>query len=366
MSLNSVAKLSLRVLVLCVLVLVAGCSDLGYYSQAVQGQLELIARRQPVQEMLKHEALPERLRHELSLAVRAREFAVSELLLPDNGTFRTYVDLQREAVTWNVVAAPSLNLAPVQWCFPVAGCVPYRGYFSKAEAEDFSEGLRRQGFDVYTYGVRAYSTLGWFDDPLLNTFLGRADWELVQLMFHELAHQVLYVQGDAFFNEAFAEAVAYEGVMRWLDRHGTEQERRDFLEAGRRSEAFVDLILEARKRLAGIYASDEPLPAKWAAKEDVIAWLRSSYLEMKERWGGYSGYDRWFASSLNNAKLASVGTYHLFVPAFRLMLVQAGGSLEKFYASVRALAELSPVERQRRVETLRHAALRDQAATEVF
>lgn len=356
MKFRSLAGSLFSILALSLCVVFVGCSDMGYYNQAVRGHLDLIARRQPVTELLKHEALAPGLKEDLTLALSAREFAVKELLLPDNGSFRSYVDMERDAVTWNVVAAPELNLAPVLWCFPVAGCVPYRGYFSRQEAESYSDGLRRQGYDVFIYGVRAYSTLGWFEDPLLNTFFGRPSWEVVQLIFHELAHQLLYVKGDAFFNEAFAETVAYEGVMRWLEKNGTDEDRLAFEAATRRSEEFVDLILETRKRLVRVYLSDDPQPRRRAQKEEVIAWLQTSYEKLKSSWGGYRGYDAWFGSNLNNAKLASVGTYHLFAPAFRLMLAQSNGSLEKFYASARALAALPQQERQQRVENLRLAA----------
>jgi predicted aminopeptidase len=251
-----------------------------------------------------------------------------------------------------VVAAPEFSLAPKTWCFPVAGCVSYRGYYDEAAAAAMGERLREQGHDVHVYGVSAYSTLGWFDDPVLNTFLDRTDAGLAALVFHELAHQRLYLQGDSAFNEAFATAVEQEGVARWLRREGRAAELERWQQGERREEEFNALLLEARRRLGEIYASGAGAPQKRAGKERTFAELRAAYARLKAHWGGYAGYDRWFEQPLNNARLVSVGTYRDRVPAFQALLRQAGGDLENFYRQAAAIARLPEGERGARLTEL--------------
>jgi predicted aminopeptidase len=298
------------------------------------------------------------LKEKLALVLRIRDFASRELLLPDNGSYRSYADLQRPQVVWNVVATPEFSLRLRQWCFPVAGCVTYRGYYSRDGAQSLANKLRAQGEDVHLYGVDAYSTLGWFDDPVLNTFIDKPEARLAALIFHELAHQQIYIKGDSAFNEAFAEAVAQEGVVRWL-RH---VERLDDL-AGwqaslRRDEEFVALLREARSRLDKVYAADSDVGGKRAGKAQVFHELELTYARLKESWGGHGGYDRWFASPLNNARLASVGTYRSQLPAFQVLLQQEGGDLTAFYRAVSALGRLPAGERHSRMRELAAAVSR--------
>ncbi|HXZ92272.1 MAG TPA: aminopeptidase [Burkholderiales bacterium] len=331
------------------LLALSGCETLSYYAQAVGGQFELMRKAQPVSEWIADPATPPALRQRLELAERMRAFASQELKLPDNGSYRSYARLERPYVVWNVFAAPEFSVAPVESCFPVAGCVDYRGFFARADAERYAAELRAKGLDVFSYGVPAYSTLGWFDDPLLSTFIGYPDWELARLMFHELAHQLVYVKGDTTFNESFAVTVEDEGVRRWLESEGRSGELAAFREAEARKRAFVDLIEEARARLAHVYAERLAPDAMRAAKQAELARLAGRYAALKERWGGYSGYDRLMAEP-NNALLASISAYTQLVPAFRRELAAVHGDLGAFYARVKALARLPKGERDALLE----------------
>jgi len=331
------------------LLALGGCETLSYYAQAVDGQFELMHRARPVSQWIADPATPPALRQRLELAAQMRAFASQELKLPDNGSYRSYVRLDRPYVVWNVFAAPEFSVTPVESCFPVAGCVDYRGFFARADAERNVAKLRAKGLDVFSYGVPAYSTLGWFDDPLLSTFIGYPDWELARLMFHELAHQLVYVKGDTTFNESFAVTVENEGVRRWLEAGGRGGELAAFREAEARKRAFVGLVEEARARLARAYAEPLAPEAMRAAKLAEFARLAERYAALKERWGGYSGYDR-LMTEPNNALLASISAYTQLVPAFRRELAAAHGDLGAFYARVKALARLPKAERDALLE----------------
>jgi predicted aminopeptidase len=333
--------------------LLAGCTTVEYYSQAVLGHLELMQRARPIDEVIRDPASPEALKARLEKVRAIRAFAVETLALPDNGAYRGYADLGRPYVVWNVFAAPPLSLEPEQSCFPVAGCVSYRGYFAEADARAFAAELAARGLDTYVGGVPAYSTLGWFDDPVLNTFLGYPEAELARLVFHELAHHVLYVKDDTTFNESFATAVELAGVERWLAAHAGEAERRAFAAHQARRAEFLALLLEYRERLAEAYARDAPDAEKLAAKHALLASLRGDYERMKAaRWGGYAGYDLFFERGVNNAQLASVAAYTALVPAFQALLAQEGGDLPRFYAEAKRLAKLPRDERLAALERL--------------
>ncbi len=243
-------------------------------------------------------------------------------------------------MVWNVVAAPEFSLEPEQWCFPVAGCVSYRGYFSRDGAEGFADGLRAKGMDVHVYGVAAYSTLNWFDDPVLNTFCHRPEPHLAGLIFHELAHQKLYVANDSSFNEAFAKTVELEGVHRWLRQRGNLEQEKEYFEDFAREEEFVALVLKTREQLSELYASPLDALRKRQEKQRVFNELRAEYRRLKASWGGYAGYDRWFDADLNNARLASISTYRTLVPAFRELLARNGGDLGRFYAEAEKIGKL--------------------------
>jgi predicted aminopeptidase len=328
-------------------VAIGGCSTFSYYGQAVVGHLDVVSRTQPIEARLADPSTPPELRAQLARALEIREFATRELGLPDNGSYRAYADLGRPYVVWNVFAAPEFSVEPRQSCFPVVGCVSYRGYYAHADAQAFAAGLRTKGYDVFVYGVPAYSTLGWFDDPVLNTFVRYPDAELARLVFHELAHQLVYVKGDTMFNESFAVAVEEEGVRRWLARHGDEASRAAYATMRERRAEFVRLVLDYRARLEAFYREPLADDAKRAGKARLLARMEADYRALKaQRWGGWGGYDRWFEKGVNNAQLASVATYEELVPAFRALLAREGGDMGRFYAEVRRLAQLEPGARE--------------------
>jgi predicted aminopeptidase len=323
----------------------AGCASPLYYAQAVSGQMEILTKRRPVEEVLTDPATTPETRRQIELVRRLREFASRELLLPDNRSYRTYADLERPFVLWNVFATPELSLEPRQWCFIVAGCVPYRGYFARDKAEQFAAKLKQKGYDVYVGGVPAYSTLGWFNDPLLNTFIHRSEAELAGLLFHELAHQQIYISGDSAFNESFATVIELEGVKRWFQQSGNAKETEAYRQKIKRREQFTALVLKHRARLKEIYASDLSAAEKRLTKMRVFGELRNDYATLKADWGGYTVFDNWFAQDLNNAHLIAIGLYTQYVAAFQTLLAQHGGNLADFYREVERLAQLPPDER---------------------
>jgi predicted aminopeptidase len=302
-------------------------------------------RARPIDDVLVDAATPAHLRSRLHSVQAMREFASAELALPRNGSYQRYADLKRPYVVWNVFAAPEFSVVPETWCFPIAGCVGYRGYFAQADAERFAAELKAQGNDVYVGGVPAYSTLGWMDDPVLNTFIGYPDTELARLIFHELAHQVAYAKGDSTFNESFAVAVELEGVRRWIARHGTLNQQAALERADVRKEEFAELVARTRARLREVYSSGAPPERMRAERLHTFEAMRAEYQALRARWGGYGGYDWWFAQPLNNAQLASVAIYTQLVPAFQALLAREGGDLPRFYAAVRELASLPRTQR---------------------
>ncbi len=332
--------------------LLAGCATLGYYGQAIRGHVDLLARSRPVDSVIRDPATAPALREQLEQVKLARDFASRELGLPDNDSYRRYADLGRPYAVWNLFAAPELSLQPRQWCFLFVGCISYRGYFSREHAEREAAAQRERGDDVYVGGVVAYSTLGNTDDPLLNTMLRRGVTETAGVVFHELAHQRIYVRDDTAFNESFAVIVEEEGVRRWLARPGQEQERERDHSNRERRQAFTALLLRYREKLDRLYRSDLPDEDKRAGKRRVFAELRADYAALRASWGGDDRYDRWMSTDLNNAKLAAVGTYHRYTKAFRLLLARRNGDLEKFYEDVRALADLPRAERETRLNAL--------------
>jgi len=342
--------LAAAVAVVAAVCLGSGCSTLGYYAQAAGGHVELMQRSRPVDEWLADDATPAALRERLQLAQRMRDFAVDELKLPDNGSYRRYADLQRGAVVWNVVAAPELSLALKTWCFPVLGCVGYRGYFDRGQADALAAQLRAEGWDVNVYGVPAYSTLGWTDwlggDPLLNTFVHWPEGELARIMFHELAHQVAYADDDTTFNESFATAVERIGGRRWLEQQASAQARAEYAALDARRQDFRALTQHARSELDAVYASALPEDVQRERKAAVLAAMQIEYASIKAtRWGGFAGYDGWFGRA-NNAALGVQAAYHELVPAFERLFERSGGDFEHFYARVRELAALPKDERR--------------------
>jgi predicted aminopeptidase len=346
-------------LVIAAFSMMPGCSTFAYYHQAIRGHLDIMARREPIAVILIDQKRDVELIERLKKAQSIRDFASQELALPDNDSYRSYVDVGRQYVTWSVYAAPEFSLTLKQWCFPIAGCVPYRGYFSQRNALDFTATLRAEQLDVYVEGVIAYSTLGWFDDPLLNTMLVRDEIIMAGIMFHELAHQKVYVEDDTAFNEAFAEAVQQEGVRRWLRQNGTQEDLAAFEHFVQRKYAFFSLVEKTRTELATVYDSHTEVETKRAAKRAIIENMRTQYQRLKTSWNGYQGYDRWFKEPINNAKLAAVAIYHDRVPDFVRLLKECGGDFRRFYATVSQIGCLPPVQRYRHITRQGHCRPQD-------
>ena len=311
-----------------------------YLLQAASGQMAIAAKREPISEVLADASTPEQLRDRLQYVAAARDFASRQLGLPDNDSYRRYAGLGRLYVVWNVFAAPEFSVEPRRWCFPIAGCVVYRGYFSEDAARSYASRLRRQGDDAAVGGVAAYSTLGHFKDPVLSTMLGWSDAQLAATLFHELAHQVVYVPGESEFNESFATVVEEAGLERWLaERHRT-QDLVAWREQRERQAQFIALLLKTRDQLRKLYDSVLPDDEKRSRKQYEFGELKLEYSQLRQQWSGYAGYDRWFDRTLNNAHLVSAATYYGCVPGLQRMLSEADGDLPRFYEAVKQLARL--------------------------
>ena len=346
---------------LAIAVLLSGCETFSYYYQAASGQLQLLRARQPVDKLLADEALDVELRQRLQLAQGIRRFASEQLALPDNNSYRYYADLRRSHVVWNVFAAEHYGVEPKRWCFPIAGCVAYRGYFSEQAAQRYANKLQQQGYDTYVGGVAAYSTLGWFDDPLLNTFINRDEVWLAALIFHELAHQQFYLPGDTAFNESFAQTLEQEGVKRWLASQSQSDAKalQNYLRQQQMQDEFVAMILALRDRLDQLYRQPMSDAAKQQGKEALFQQLRQQqYQAFRQRWAYYGGYDRWMRE-LNNAKLNTLASYHQWVPAFQCLLNQSG-QLESFYQRVAELGQLSTDLREQQLQAAAEPCRSDQ------
>lgn len=345
----------------------AGCASaagsMDYYWQSLRGHVQLMQAAEPIDRWLARPDIAPALRERLQLAQRARAFAVTELGLPDNDSYRHYADLQRPAAVWNVVAAPPYALELHRWCFPVTGCIGYRGYFSEADAQAEGARLAAQGLEVEVYGVPAYSTLGYMNwaggDPLLSTFIAWPEGEFVRLLFHELAHQVVYASGDTLFNESFATAVERLGSAQWLATQATPQARAAFAASEARRSQFRALTRATRARLLDIYTSNYAQTpnhqALEAMKTEAMEAFRRDYAVLRSRWQAtpaqQAGYDRWVAHA-NNASFAAQAAYDEWVPAFEALFAQSGQRWHPFYDAVKELAALPQPERADRLRAL--------------
>jgi len=335
----------------------SGCADLGYYWQSVGGHVSLMEAARPVNDWLADSHTPEKLKERLALSQRIRRFAVTELGEPDNASYHRYADLHRSAAVWNVVAAPEFSLTLKTWCFPIAGCVGYRGYFNEAAARREAARLKAQGLEVSVYGVPAYSTLGWMNwaggDPLLSTFINYPEGELARIIFHELAHQVLYVPGDTVFNESYATAVERLGCARWLAERASPAARDEYARFDARRRQFRALTQATRRQLAAIYKENKAAAldrsALLAMKNRALQEFRDSYAKLKASWGGYAGYDAWVAGA-NNASFGAQAAYDELVPAFEALFARGGGNWPRFYDAVKRLAALPKDERIKALE----------------
>jgi predicted aminopeptidase len=338
-----------RLATLVVAATLAGCQA-GYYAHLIQGHYELLSRREPIAQVVARPGIDPLLKKSLERAIDARSFASRVLGLPDNGSYTSYADLGRPYAVWNVFAAPEFSLSPHEWCYAFAGCYAYRGFYDVEAARREAEQLRAAGLDVHVGGVPAYSTVGWFDDPVLNTILGAED-ALAGTLFHELAHQQHFVKGDTAFNESFATFVEHEGLQEYL------RESPELRAAARRRQQrygqFVELVLLSRRRLEALYAAAQPADEMRRAKAAEFERLRQGYAMLKQSWGGDGSYDGWIASDLNNARLLPFGLYHEWVPSFATLFRQVEGNWAAFYGAVGEIAKLDDAERRQKLLELK-------------
>jgi predicted aminopeptidase len=342
-----------------VLVGLSGCQTFSFYRQAISGQVQLLTHQQKVTKLIADPQTPAKLKTQLELLQQLREFAATNLHLPVDGHYRKYVDVHRPFVVWNVEATPELSMKPKSWWYPIVGSQDYRGYFSENAARQYADWLWERGYDVHVGGVSAYSTLGWFDDPVINTFVFEPEPDLAELIFHELGHQRLFLSGDTDFNEAFATTVGEEGAQRWLSAKGDDATRQAYAKGRERNRQFVSLTLATRARLEKLYGEHRtdgglkqsrdmasvPKDQLRQQKAELLAQLQKDYAKLKAEWGGDTEYDAWFANHLNNAKLNSVAAYYELVPGFERLLAQNDGDLEKFYAAAERLSKKPKRER---------------------
>jgi predicted aminopeptidase len=338
----------LRIVLLLGCSVLPGCGSL-YLAQAVRGQAQILVDRRPISEVVADPKTAPALRDTLAEVSAARDFATHELGEPDNRSYRLYADIGRPYVVWNVVAAPEFSVSPKVWCFPIAGCVTYRGYFRQKAAQAYADRLMSLGYDTVVEGVPAYSTLGHFDDPILNTMLPYGRDQLAAIIFHELAHQLIYASGDSAFNEAFASTVEEAGLARWLTAKGRPADIEKFHAGQARARQFSQLLRQSRLDLARLYASKLPATDMRAAKQARLAALSEAIRATEKRLGAQSGYGAWMVKGFNNAELASVATYENCEPGFRRLLAQQDGDLPHFYAAVRALAKQPKAKRDAQV-----------------
>lgn len=338
--------------------LVQGCSSLSYYWEKIQGHTEIINNQHPVQEVIDNPKTSETVRAKLISTQKARRFATEVLKLPDNDSYKNYVDINRDYVVWSVVATPPYSIKAKQWCFLIVGCLSYKGYFSKQDAELFAKELRTQNMDVYVSGTKAYSTLGWFDDPLLSTMLYNSEAYRVGIIFHELAHQKMYVADDTAFNEAFATSVELEGVKAWFNQDNKEVAFKKYLVSKKRDDAFKKLLQSTRQKLKQAYdhAADKNNADEKQdlaeTKKIIFVQLQQGYKKLKQQWDGYTGYDKWMSQDLNNAHLALIATYNDRIPAFRQLFKKANNNYALFYNQVEKMTELDKPQRDEQLNLL--------------
>ena len=353
-------KVWITICLLLVITGVSGCHTLSFYGQAVKGQYQLVANRQSIEKLVADPATAPRLKSQLELLQKLREFAKQELKLPVDGHYLKYVDVHRPFVVWNVEAAPEFSMEPKTWWYPLVGSLEYRGYFSAQRATNYAASLRLKGLDVFVGGVEAYSTLGWFKDPVLNTFIFNPEADLAETVFHELGHQRVFARSDTDFNEAFATTVGEEGARRWLRAHGDTTAYEKYLNQLQRTRQFVHLTLNTRRQLEMLYGDEQTEDGKLKAgrkkpelkpeqlrqkKKQILEELQQNYVLLKNEWSGDTSYDAWFSRPINNAQLNSVAAYYDLVPGFEYLLDLNGGDLEKFYSAAERLSAMPKKER---------------------
>jgi len=328
------------------LLLLSGCAELQYYGHAFSGQLEVISKRRPIPEVIADPETKPEVVAKLKYVERAHDFAISDLYLPDSDSFRGYTDLERDYVLWNVFATPELSLETKQWCYPFFGCLGYRSYFTRAYAEAIAEELEQEGWDVHIAASPAYSTRGFFSDPVYNPMLRYDNLTLAGILFHELAHEKIYFKNDSELNESFAVAVQDEGVRRWLAYEEQPEYYSDYIIAQQRDKQFVKLLLKHRNQLKALYQSSQTDDKKRSKKKQILGSLRKAYFLLRKEWDDYAGFDHWFNKPLNNARLAPVGTYQGHVTEFNLLLNKHENNLMQFYKEAEKIADMPESERK--------------------
>lgn len=346
---------------------VSGCHTLSFYGQAVKGQYQIFAHQESIDKLATEKDTPAPLKQRFELLRDLRTFAKTDLQLPTDDHYRKYVDVHRPFVVWNVEAAPEFSMEPKTWWYPLLGSLEYRGYFSKSGATNYAAYLRAQGLDVSVGGVGAYSTLGWFKDPVLNTFIFEPDADLAEIIFHELAHQRLFARGDTDFNEAFATTVGQEGARRWLKARGNTFALKDYLSHLQRSDQFVHLVMHTRAQLQVLFGDEQTPDGKIKAsaksngvsneelrlhKKKILGDMQAQYVRLKSEWGGDTEYDAWFAHPINNAQLNSVAAYYDFVPAFEQLLTANNGDMQQFYQAAERLSKRPKPDRHEELRIL--------------
>jgi predicted aminopeptidase len=341
-----------RLPVLLAALLLGGCTTLGYYGHLARGQMRLLQLREPIDRILADPQRDPELQRRLKKVLAVRRWAVERLGLPDNRSYTSYADLGRPYVIWNVFAAPELSLDPVQNCFVIVGCMAYRGYYLREPAEGQAEILKARGYDVFVSGVPAYSTLNWFEDPVLSSMMRWSDEILIGTIIHELAHQQLYARNDTAFNESFAEFVEEQALEQYLAEQGGTTQAWRLYEQRRRQ--FIDLVLATRSRLEQVYRSERSDEEKRMAKVEQFLQLREEYQKLRDGpWIGYTGFDRWFEElEANNARLLPFGLYDSYKPAFGVLFKREGEDWPRFFAAAERLARLSSRERKRELKRL--------------
>lgn len=350
---------------------VSGCHTLSFYGQALRGQYQIFASEQPITRLIADPGTPAPLRQRFELLQRLRGFAQKDLHLPVDDHYCKYVDLHRPFVVWNVEAAPEFSMQPKSWWYPLLGSLEYRGYFSRRGATNYGRYLRDKGYDVSVGGVEAYSTLGWFKDPVLNTFIFEPDADLAEIIFHELGHQRVFARGDTDFNEAFATTVGQEGARRWLQAQGDSKAMEAYLAHLQRNNQFVHLVMATRRRLEALYGDTRNAQGKVIAtdknkgvapaklrleKAQILKEMKTEFARLRQEWNGDPEFDGWFSHEVNNAHLNSVAAYYDFVPSFEQLLAANSGKLELFYDAVQRLSKLPKKERHEQLRALAPAA----------
>lgn len=331
------------------MLLLTGCASINYYAQSAQGQFELVQKREDIDSLLEQETLSPKLRKQLLTVLQLRKFSSKQLGLPDNNSYLSYADLKRKYVIWNIFATEEFSLTPVRWCYLIVGCLDYRGYFNETDARQHAKELKQTGHDIYLGGVSAYSTLGWFDDPVLNTMLQWNDIRLATVIFHELAHQQLYVKNDTEFNEAFAETIAYIGIKTWLKHMNNEQKYKEYEQSQRQEEQFLSLVIKYKELLNKLYQSGENKDFMRQQKRLLMEKMSDEYNALSQHWER-NPYAGWFASGLNNAKLAAIVTYRKYVPALITIYEMLDKDLNQFYSFANLLSTCNQMRRKEILE----------------